>query len=61
MIALFLMVGFRLVRVTISDISRGDLYVGAFLLLGLFVVPWLEMWAGLTLAGWLKRDPARSN
>jgi hypothetical protein len=54
------MVAFRLVEIKVSALSRGDLYSGAFLIWGLFVVPWLEMWMGLTFAAWLKGRAARS-
>ena len=53
-IAVTPMVAFGLVQVKPSALSRSDLYMFAFLLGGLFVVPWLEMWIGLTLATWLK-------
>jgi hypothetical protein len=59
MVALVPMVVFRLVEVKISDLSGHDLYVVAFLLWGVFVVPWLEMWMGLTVAVWLRRRGSR--
>lgn len=60
LVALLPMVAFKLVEIKVSALSRGDLYIGAFLIWGLFVVPWLEMWMGLTFAAWLKGRAARS-
>ena len=60
MVALLPMVAFRLVEIKVSALSRNDLYVAVFLIWGLFIVPWLEMWVGLTVATWLKGRAARS-
>ena len=60
MVAFLPMVVFRLVEVKFSGLTRNDLYVAAFLVWGLFVVPWLELWLGLTLASWLRRWRSRS-
>jgi len=60
MVAVVPMVAFGLVQVKLAELSRRDLYVVAFLAWGLFIVPWLEMWMGLTLAAWLKGRGARS-
>ena len=54
-VAFLPMVVFRLVEVKISDLTRNDLYAAMFLLWGLFVVPWLELWLGLSLASWMRR------
>lgn len=60
MVAFLPMVVFRLVEVKFSELTRNDLYVAAFLVWGLFVVPWLELWLGLSLASWLRRWRSRS-
>lgn len=60
LVALLPMVAFRLVEIKVSTLSRDGLYVGAFLIWGLFVLPWLEMWVGLTVAAWLKGRAPRS-
>ncbi len=60
LVAFLPMVAFRLVEIKVLALSRNDLYVAAFLMWGLFVVPWLEMWMGLTVAAWLKGRTSRS-
>jgi hypothetical protein len=59
-VALAPMVAFGLIQVNLSAFSRKDILIVAFLLWGLFIVPWLELWTGLTLAAWVEGRRSRS-
>jgi hypothetical protein len=60
MVAFLPMLVFQLVEVKVTDLTRNDLYIFALLVWGLFVVPWLELWLGLTFSSWLGRWRRRS-
>ncbi len=56
LIALVPMVVFKMVTIAVSQISSQDLYMWAYLLGGVLLMPFLELWMGLALAAWLKRQ-----
>lgn len=55
LVALVPMVVFKMVTITVTQISSQDLVTWAYLLGGLLLMPFLELWVGLGLAAWLKR------
>ena len=54
-VALLQVIAFHVIDLNLAGLSRTDPYVVVFLLGGLFVVPWLELWCGLTVAVRLRR------
>ncbi len=59
-VAVLPMLLFQIVEVRLSQLSPSDMYIAAFLVWGLFVVPWLEMWLGLSASAWLRSWRSRS-
>jgi hypothetical protein len=55
LIALVPMVALKMVTITVTQFSSQDLSMWAYLLSGVLLMPFLELWVGLGLAAWLKR------
>jgi len=55
LVALVPMLVFKMVTITVANISFEDLLTWAYLLGGILLMPFLELWVGLGLAAWLKR------
>jgi hypothetical protein len=58
-VALVPMVVFKMVKITVTHISSEDVYMWAYLVGWLLVMPFLELWVGLGLAAWLKHRGSR--
>lgn len=58
-VALVPMVVFKMVKITVTQISSHDLLTWAYLIGGLLGMPFLELWLGLGLAAWLKHRGSR--
>ena len=58
-VALAPMVVFKMVKITVTQISSQDLATWAYLLAGLLLMPFFELWVGLGLAVWLKHRGSR--
>jgi hypothetical protein len=56
LIALVPMLVFKMVKINVLQFSPQDLYMWAYLLGAVLLMPFLELWVGLGLAAWLKRQ-----
>jgi len=59
LVALVPMIVFKMVKITVTQISSEDVYMWAYLVGWLLVMPFLELWVGLGLAAWLKHRGSR--